>query len=81
MMVGINKPCYNHFKQSSLISSDPTTKKYSIQTLTLSIIPINLLYTVSVYKTNKTIQSKGLHCANRIHFSLQEDTIQHELMF
>ena len=64
-MAGINKPCCNRFKQNSLVSRGPTTKKYSLQTLTLSLIPINpftqyqFMKQLKQYKANDYIKQKG----------------------
>ena len=64
-MVGINKPCCNRFKQSSLFPSDPTTKKSSIQTLTLSLIRLTrctqyqFIKHLKQYKANDYIRQKG----------------------
>ena len=64
-MVGINKPCCNRFKQTSLVSHGPTTKKYSLQTLILSLILINpftqyqFIKQLKQYKANDYIRQKG----------------------
>ena len=64
-MVGINKPCCNRFKQTSLVSRGPTTKEYSLQTLIMSLIPINpftqyqFMKRLKHYKANDYIRQKG----------------------